>query len=99
VPVTLEYYKLTRSHPEMVGDMSCVTVNFDLLKITFCAFLARVKTHTHTKNETCTFTGSHLRAVIDADNDDDNAGHHSTTTRATYHQLHADKAVMCASDD
>jgi len=29
-----------------------------------------------------TFTGSHLRAVTDADN----AGHHSTTTGATYHQ-------------
>jgi len=27
------------------------------------------------------FTGSHLRAVTDADDD---AGHHSTTTRATY---------------
>jgi len=32
-----------------------------------------------------TFTGSHLRAITDAD-DDDNAGHHSTTTRATYRQ-------------
>jgi len=31
-----------------------------------------------------TFTGSHLRAVTDAD--DDNAGRHSTTTRATYRQ-------------
>jgi len=37
------------------------------------------------------FTGSHLRAVTDADDDDDNdadnAGRHSTTTRATYRQL------------
>jgi len=39
-----------------------------------------------------TFTGSHLRAVTDvADDDDDddddyNAGHHSTTARATYRQ-------------
>jgi len=56
----------TRSHPEMVGDMSCVTLNFDLSKI-LCASLARVKTYTHTKNLTCTFTGSHLRAVTDAD--------------------------------
>jgi len=43
----------TRSHPEMVGDMSHVTLNFDLSKIiknSFCAFLARVKTYTHTKN-------------------------------------------------
>ena len=40
----------TRSHPEMVGDMSRVTLNFDLSKNSFCAFLARVKTYTHTKN-------------------------------------------------
>ena len=32
------------------------------------------------------FTGSHLRAVTDAAADDDNAGRHSTTTRATYRQ-------------
>ena len=38
----------------------------------------------HTKNWTCKFTGSHLRAITDADND--NAGHHSTTTRETYRQ-------------
>jgi len=36
----------TRSHPEMVGDMSRVTLNFDLSKIAFVhAFLARVKTY------------------------------------------------------
>jgi len=41
----------TRSHPEMVGDMSCVTLNFDLSKIPFVhLFLTRVKTYTHTKN-------------------------------------------------
>jgi len=34
----------------------------------------------------CTFTGSHLRVVTDANDDADNAGHHSTTTRATYCQ-------------
>jgi len=45
-----------------------------------------VKTYTHTKNSTCTFTGSHLRAVTDADDDADNAKRHSETTRATYHQ-------------
>jgi len=28
----------TRSHPEMVGDMSCVTLNFDLSKIPFVHF-------------------------------------------------------------
>jgi len=27
-----------RSHPEMVGDMSCVTLNSDLLKISFVHF-------------------------------------------------------------
>ena len=41
------------------------------IKNFFCAFLARVKTDTHTKNYTCAFTGSHLRAVTDADDDDD----------------------------
>jgi len=50
-------------------------------------FLTRVKTYTHTKNKTCTFTGFHLTAVTDADDDvdvndavdadADNAGHHS----------------------
>jgi len=39
----------TRSHPEMVGDMSRVTLNFDLQKILLC-ILAMVKTYTHTKN-------------------------------------------------
>jgi len=34
----------TRSHPEMVGDMSRVTLNSDLSKNSFCAFLARAKT-------------------------------------------------------
>ena len=34
------------------------------------------------------FTGSHLRVITDADDDidADNAGRHSTTTRATYRQ-------------
>jgi len=30
--------KITRSHPEMVGDMSRVTLNFDLSKIPFVRF-------------------------------------------------------------
>ena len=55
------------------------------VKNSFCVFLARVKTYTHTKNYTCTFTGSHLRAVTDDDDDDDNdadnTGCHSTITR------------------
>jgi len=65
------------------------------MKNSFSAFLARVKTYAHNKNETCTFTGSHLRAVTGADDDDDNddddadndnAGRHSTTTKATNRQ-------------
>jgi len=49
-----------------------------------------MKTYTHAKNYTCTFTGSHVRAVTDAsdDNDDDNDANntkrHSTITRAIY---------------
>jgi len=66
------------------------------MKNSFCAFLAGVKTYIHSKNYTCTFTGSHLRAVTDDDDDDDddayadadadNAGHLSTTTMAIYRQ-------------
>jgi len=37
--------KKTRSHPEMVGDMSRVTYQKFLL-----SFLSRVKTYTHTEN-------------------------------------------------
>jgi len=79
----------------MSGDMSRVTLNFDLSKIPFCAFLARVKTYTYTKNQTCTFTGSHLRAVTDANDDDaDKAGCHSTTTRATSPKMAQSLEVM-----
>ena len=66
----------------MVGDMSRVTLNFDLSKIPFLHFqpgsrpilTSKIK-HVHL-----------LRAVTDADDDDDDddAGRHSTTTRATY---------------
>jgi len=47
------------------------------------------KIYTRTKTQTCTFTGSHLRAVTDDDNndnddDDDNVGRHSTNTMAIY---------------
>jgi len=66
----------------MVGDMSRVTLNFDLSKNSFCAFLARVKTYIVTPKIKHKH-GSHLRAVTD-DDDDDDAGRHSTTTRATY---------------
>ena len=73
------------SHPEMVGDIAC-DLELWHIKNSFCAFLATVKAYTHTKNYTCTFTGSHLRAVTDADN----AGRHSTTTRVTYRQSTCD---------
>jgi len=46
---TKQAEQTTRRHPEMVGDMSRVTLNFDLSKF-LCAFLARVTTYTHTKN-------------------------------------------------
>ena len=73
----------------MVGDMLRVTLNFDLSKFLLCIF-SPVLTYTHTKKCTRTFTGSHMRAFTDANDDDiddaDNAGLHSTTTRATYRQ-------------
>jgi len=52
----------TRSHPEMVGDIAC-DLELWPIKNSLCAFRARVKTYTNTKNYTCTFTGSHLRVV------------------------------------
>jgi len=73
-----------RSHPEMVGDMSHVTMNFELSKIPSVHFYipgSRPILTPKIKRVGPTFTGSHPRAVTDAD--DDNAGHHNTTTRAT----------------
>jgi len=35
---TIRWQKITRSHPEMVGDMSRVTLNDDLSKIPFVHF-------------------------------------------------------------
>jgi len=32
------FHHQTRSYPEMVGDMSCVTLNYDLSKISFVYF-------------------------------------------------------------
>ena len=78
----------TRNHPEMVGDMSHVTLNFDLSKIPFVRFLPWSRPILTPK-----IIHVHLLVLIwgvvtDADDDDDNnAGHHSTTTRATYCQL------------
>jgi len=37
-PIAAREYHATGSHPEMVGDMSRVTLNFDLLKIPFVRF-------------------------------------------------------------
>jgi len=48
--VSLLTQLITRSHPVMVGDILHVILNFDLSKIPFCAFLASVKSYTHTKN-------------------------------------------------
>ena len=53
--------------------------------LTYQKFLLCISSQGQNKNLTCTFTGSHLRAVTDAD-DNDNAGHHSTSTAATYLQ-------------
>jgi len=66
----------------MVGNMSRVTLNFDLSKIAYVHFYSQGQDlYTHTKNWTCAFTSSYLRAVTDANDDDDdddnNAGHHT----------------------
>jgi len=64
----------------MIGDMSHVTLNFDLPKIPFVHFYPGSRPILTPKIKR-TFTGSHLRVVTDAD-----AGHHTTTTRAIYRQ-------------
>ena len=70
----------------MVGDMSRVTLNFDLSKIPFVHFLPGSRPILTPKIKHVHITGSHLRAVTDADDDDDDddARHHSITSRATY---------------
>ena len=68
--------------------MSCVTLKSDLSKILFVRLQpwSRPILTPKIKHVGPIFTGSHLRAVTDADDDDDNAdnaGRHSTTTKAT----------------
>jgi len=63
------------------------------IKNSFCAFLARVFILTPKIKHA---TGSHLRAVTDADDDDDNAGRHSTIARATYRRL-VKVSILCLS--
>jgi len=75
----------------MVGDMSRVTFNYDLSNLYISSQGQDLYSYQKLNMYNCTFTGSHLRAVTDADDDDadadaDNAGRHSTTTRATYRQ-------------
>ena len=72
-----------RSHPEIVGDISRVTLNFDLSKIPFVHFLP-VSRPIFAPKIKRTFAGSYLRAVTD--DDADNVGYHSTTTRVKYRQ-------------
>jgi len=68
----------TRSHPEMVGDMS---------RVTYQKFLLRVSSQGQDLYLHKYVLVLILRAVTDAAAAaDDNAGHHSTTTRATYCQ-------------
>jgi len=77
MPVT----RATRSHPEMVRDMSRVTLNFDLSKIPFVHFYPGSRPILTPKSKHVHLLVLNLRAVTDAnDDDDDDAGRHSSTT-------------------
>jgi len=80
---------LTRSHPEMVGDMSRVTLNFDVSKFLLCVSSQGQDLYSHQKLHMYIYwfsSESSYRRRDDDDNDDDanNAGRHSTTTYASY---------------
>ena len=76
--VPLSQLLQTRSHPEMVGDMLRVTLNFDLSKFLLCLssqgrdlYALRTPKIKHVHLLVL------LRAITDADDDDaDNAGRH-----------------------
>jgi len=56
--------KETRSHPEMVGDMSRVTLHFDLSKIPLVFFSSQLGSRPIlTPKINPTFTGSHLQRL------------------------------------
>jgi len=62
----------------MVGDMSRVTLNSDLSQIPLCVSSQGQDLYSHQKLNMYIY-GSHLRAVTDADDDDDdNAGRYSS---------------------
>jgi len=78
----------------MVGDMSRVTLN----SLTYQKFLLCVSSqgqdlYSHQKLNMY-ITGSHLRAVTDADNDD-NAGSHITTISTTLQVTRLSWLVIC----
>ena len=49
------WLKITRSHPEMVGDMSCVTLNFDLSKFLLCISSQGQDLYSHQKLNMCIY--------------------------------------------
>ena len=63
--------RMCRSHPEMVGDMSRATLNFDLSKIPLCVSSQGQDLYSHQKLNMRIYWFS---------SDDDNAGRHNTTT-------------------
>jgi len=69
----------------MGGDMSRVTLNFDLSKIPFVLSSQGQDLYSHQKLNMYWFSSESGYSLTDADDDDnDNAGHHSTTTKVTY---------------
>ena len=86
----------TRSHPEMVSDMSGMTLTLTYQKFLLCISSQGQDLYSHQKLNMYIYWFSsesgYIAAAAAADDDDDdddadNAGRHSTTTRATYRQL------------
>jgi len=69
----------------MVGDISRATLNFDLSKFLLYTSSQGQDLYWHQKLNMYIYWFSSESDSDDDDDDDDNAGHDSTTTRATYH--------------
>jgi len=72
----------------MVGDMSRVTLNFDLSKFLLCISSQDQDLYSHQKLNMYIYWFLSESVTDDDDDDDDadNVGRHSTTIRSTYRQ-------------
>ena len=77
----------------MVGDMSHVTLNFDLSKIPYAHFLPGSRPILTPKIKHVHFIGSHLRAVTDADDDDNDDADADNAVRDSTVQPHIGRHI------